>query len=148
MILQQAILKALGGAGGAGGGGAGIGGAISAGIGWLGSLHSGGMAGTGMPRYGMDSWFVNAPRYHDGVVVGLKPDEVPSILQRGEEVLAKNDARNAMNGGKSSSPQHIQVINGIDHESIVRQGLAAPSNTKVILNMMRANKGAIKTALA
>jgi hypothetical protein len=35
----------------------------------------------------------------------------------------------------------------MDHESIVREGLNAPSNTKVILNMIRANRGAVKQAL-
>jgi hypothetical protein len=171
MILKQTLLNALG-QGGPGGGvsggvanwvsslfGAGASSAASAAIPMAASsgtadaiiaglLHAGGMAGSGTPRLAMDGWFRNAPRYHQGAVAGLQPDEIPAILQHGEEVLAKNDARNAMNGGKQSNPQHIQVINGIDHESIVRQGLAAPSNTKVILNMMRANKGAIRTALA
>jgi hypothetical protein len=77
---------------------------------------------------------------------GLDQNEVPAILERGEEILARNNPRNAMNGGGQTT-QHIQVVNAIDHESIVRHGLAAPANTKIILNMMRQNKLAIKAAL-
>ena len=113
----------------------------------LGALHMGGMAGSGIPRQAMASWFENAPRYHTGGVVGLQQNEVPAILQRGEEVLAKQDSRNRANGG-GSSPQHIQVVNAVDHESVVRQGLQAPSNTKVILNLIRANRTGVKAALA
>jgi hypothetical protein len=145
MIIKAQILKALqateSGAGGIGGG-------ISGFVGMMaGAQHSGGMAGTGVPRRVMRGWFDNAPRYHAGGMVGIAQNEVPAILQRGEEVLARNDARNAANGGKQSTPQHIQVINGIDHESIVAAGLNAPSNTKTILNMIRANRGAVKQAL-
>jgi hypothetical protein len=147
MIIQAQILKLLQATEGASGTG-GIGGGISSAVGWLaGAHHSGGMAGTGVPRNVMREWFDNAPRYHAGGMVGLSQNEIPAILQRGEEVLARNDARNAANGGKQSTPQHIQVVNAVDHESIVRMGLAAPSNTKVILNLIRANKGAVKTAL-
>jgi hypothetical protein len=74
----------------------------------------------------MREWFDNAPRYHAGGMVGLTPNEIPAILQRGEEVLARSNARNAANGGNQSSSQHIQVISGL----------------------IRANKGAVRTALA
>jgi hypothetical protein len=133
-------------AGGAGGDStAGIIGSVVSGMAT--ASHSGGMAGFGVPRQIHEAYFHNAPRMHSGGMVGIDQNEVPAILQRGEEVLAKNDARNAMNGGKTSSPQHIQVVNAIDHESVVRQGLQAPSNTKVVLNMIRANRNSIKAAL-
>ncbi len=146
MIVQAQILKALQaleGSSGTGGAGGIISGLVKAGV-----SHSGGMAGAGLPRLAMHEWFNNAPRYHGGGVVGLDQNEIPAILQRGEEVLSRNDARNAMNGGKQSTPQHIAVYNGFDHESMVRQGLSAPSNQKVILNMIRANKNSVKAALA
>jgi Tape measure protein len=139
MIIQAQILKALQGTG--------IGSGISGLVGAATVSHMGGMAGAGVPRRVMSQWFENAPRYHSGGVAGLDQNEVPAILQRGEEVLSKNDARNAANGGKQSTPQHIQVVNAMDHESIVREGLNAPSNTKVILNMIRANRGAVRQAL-
>jgi hypothetical protein len=153
MILQANILKAIQAAEGVAGSGVGgsvggIGGTVSGLVGLATASHTGGMAGAGVPRQIHAAYFSNAPRLHAGGLPGLSPNEVPAILQRGEEVLARNDARNAMNGGKTSTMQHIQVVNAIDHESVVRQGLQAPSNTKVVLNMIRANRQSIKAALA
>lgn len=176
MILKQTILNALGfGAGGTGGGIAGlISNGISslmgtgAAAGAAGSaaatastssavdealaftFHSGGRVG---PGAGPGRWVPadairTARRFHSGGQVGLKPDETAIIAQNGEHILSRNQVAAAMNGGNGShAPQHIQVINGIDHEDIVRQGLGAPSNTKVILNMIRANRGAVNQAL-
>lgn len=173
MILKQTILNALGfGAGGTGGGIAGL---ISNGISSLMgagtapalastavttnsavdealavTFHSGGRVG---PGAGPGRWVPadairTARRFHSGGQVGLKPDETAIIAQNGEHILSRQQVANAMNGGGGShAPQHIQVINGIDHEDIVRQGLGAPSNTKVILNMIRANRGAVNQAL-
>jgi len=54
-------------------------------------LHTGGIAGNGgSGRYLRDMRiFEDAPRYHSGGTIGLKPDEVPAILQRGERVLPR-----------------------------------------------------------
>ena len=37
--------------------------------------------------------FAGAPRLHAGGWAGLAPDEVPAILQRGERVLSRREAR-------------------------------------------------------
>lgn len=54
-------------------------------------LHNGGIAGQGgSSRYLRDmSMFANAPRYHNGGVAGLKPNEVPAVLLKGERVLPR-----------------------------------------------------------
>lgn len=83
----------FGGGFGMGGGGGGLfGGSIIPGI-----LHSGGVAGSdgyGHGRaFGANTW-ANAPRYHNGGVAGLRPNEVPAILERGERVIPANQ-----NGG-------------------------------------------------
>lgn len=75
--------------GGLGGGGGGLfGGAIIPGI-----LHQGGVAGRdgyGHGRAVSLGVFSGAQRYHDGgVVAGLRPGEVPAILQKGEVVIPK-----------------------------------------------------------
>ena len=44
----------------------------------------------------------NATRYHSGGIAGLRPNEVPTILERGEEVITKSDVRHRMNGGIES----------------------------------------------
>lgn len=57
-------------------------------------LHDGGIAGRdGAPSLAPAYAFVGAPRLHDGGVAGLRHDEVPAILQRGERVLSRREAR-------------------------------------------------------
>ncbi len=173
MILKTELLNALG-YGGAGGGG-GLPGGIS---GFIASLFGGGSAsiaatgaaaagtdtgvlastisafhsggnvspGAGIQRIISAAHFQFAPRYHGGGMAGLQPNEMPAILEKGERVLSR--AQVAAGVGGQQSQQHIQVINGIDHEDIVRKGLGAPGNTKVILNMIRANRSSVRQALA
>lgn len=174
MILKQSILNALGGGGNGqvGGIAKGIGSFVSglfapaagAAAGAAGSaatsaatsgavdeavafmFHTGGHVGSGgQGRSVAASVFNNARRMHTGGVVGLKPNELPIIAEKGEQVLTRQQQTQR---GTGQQAQHIQVINGIDHEDIVRKGLGAPSNTRVILNMIRANKGAVNQALA
>jgi hypothetical protein len=55
--------------------------------------HSGGMVGAGAPmRMVPVEAFTGAPRMHTGGWAGLRPDEVPAILQRGERVLNRREA--------------------------------------------------------
>jgi hypothetical protein len=70
---------------------------FSQGSGLLGSIfsrlfHDGGLVGAGgtgrMVPIGI---IASAPRFHDGAY--LRPDEVPAILQRGERVLSRKEAR-------------------------------------------------------
>jgi hypothetical protein len=57
-------------------------------------LHAGGIAGgAGRQRLVPALAFVGAPRLHGGGVAGLRPDEVPAILQRGERVLSRAETR-------------------------------------------------------
>lgn len=56
-------------------------------------FHSGGMVGTGGPGRMVPAMaFANAPRMHNGGWAGLRSDEVPAILQRGERVLSRREA--------------------------------------------------------
>src|SRR5690606_30695029 len=66
----------------------------------------GGVVGSAplMSRSGLSpAIFAGAPRYHTGTVVGLRSDEQAAILQKGEEVLAKNNPRNILNGGAAAN---------------------------------------------
>ena len=47
--------------------------------------------------------FAGAPRYHEGGIAGLKPGEVPAILQKGEVVLPKGM------GARQQAPQQITI---------------------------------------
>ena len=71
----------------------------------LGSLagaffHQGGVVGAGgVPRRVPALAFAGAPRLHEGGVLGLRSNEVPAVLERGEEVLTRDDPRHQRNGG-------------------------------------------------
>jgi lambda family phage tail tape measure protein len=57
-------------------------------------FHEGGEVGGSAPQRRMPAYvFANAPRYHTGGVAGLKPGEIPAILERGEVVLPKDGTR-------------------------------------------------------
>lgn len=147
MILKQAILNALMAA--SGGGGGFVGGIISAFGGTAaGVQHTGGIAGDAgnVSRTVSPAWFLNAVRYHSGGVAGLKPDEVPTILQKGEEVLTESDPRHRNNGG-AAAQSSVKIVNAIDAGSFVSAGVEDKQGQKAILNFIRANRGAVKSAL-
>jgi lambda family phage tail tape measure protein len=75
---------------------------------WLASwFHEGGIVGESLvARRPVDaSVFLNAPRYHTGGYLGLKPDEMPAILQRGERVLSRSQVAAGL--GQSRSPVNV-----------------------------------------
>lgn len=155
MIVQAEILQAFGldskGTTGSGATGA----VASAVMSYVGTLfHDGGVVGQGggTSRMTNPAWFNGAPRFHTGGIPGLHPSEVPAILQKGEEVLTRNDPRHILNGGGAggSGPtvNHVKVINAIDSGSVVSEGMNTPSGTQAIINVIRANKHAVKQVLA
>jgi hypothetical protein len=73
--------------------------------------------------------FANAPRMHSGGWAGLRPDEVPAILQRGERVLSKREAAAT---GSATAPTVKVTIMARDAESF-RQ-----SRTQVAADIARA----------
>jgi phage-related minor tail protein len=76
--------------------------------------HAGGMVGiSGHTRSVPAAVFAGAPRLHGGGSVGpagawagLRPDEVPTILQRGERVLSRADIAR---GGASRTPVAVTL---------------------------------------
>ncbi|RMH50473.1 MAG: phage tail tape measure protein [Alphaproteobacteria bacterium] len=63
-------------------------------------LHAGGVAGGPAPTRMVPAMaFAGAPRMHSGGWAGLRPDEVPAILQRGERVLSRREAQAYGAGG-------------------------------------------------
>ncbi|MDR9451659.1 MAG: hypothetical protein RI637_10620, partial [Acidimicrobiia bacterium] len=148
MIIQQLIFNAIsGGTSGGGGGGwlSGVVGNVSGA-----QYHDGGVVGTGGDsRMVNPLWFTNAMRYHSGGIAGLKPNEVPSVLEKGEEVLTRDDPRHKANGGGGNNqPLSVKVVNAIDSASVVSEGLNTSGGQKSILNFMRANKKQIKSVLS
>lgn len=117
---------------------AGAAGAISAGL-----KHGGGMVGQGTLRAVDPLVFAGAPRYHSGGMVGLKPGEVPAILQTGEEVLSRADPRNAANGGGNGGGSGYRIVNVLD-PALVSNYLESSSGEKTILNVIQRNPSQVR----
>ncbi|WP_444453253.1 phage tail tape measure C-terminal domain-containing protein [Rhodobacter capsulatus] len=112
--LANVLAGALGGAGG-----------IFANI-----LHAGGTVGAAGPGRMIPALaFANAPPLHSGGWAGLRPDEVPAILQRGERVLSRREAAAT---GNATAPTVNVTIMARDAESF-RQ-----SRTQVAADIARA----------
>jgi len=75
------------------------------------SAHTGGVAGalatrrTGVPAYA----FAGAARFHGGGIPGLRSDEIPVIVQRGEVILTADQARAL--GGRGPSSVEVRIDN-------------------------------------
>lgn len=110
--------------------------ALSAGIGRLGSVfagvfHDGGVVGHSAPmRLAPAAAFAGAHRYHGGGVAGLRPDEVPAILQRGERVLSRRET-STLDRERGGSGVNVTIV-ARDAESF-RQ-----SRTQVAADIARA----------
>lgn len=142
MIVKQAVFNMISKIGGGSGG---LGGLIMKGVGKL--YHTGGIVGSGSgpSRSISPAAFAAAPRYHEGGIAGLMPGEVPAILKRGEEVLTEGDPRHAANGGAMGGDSTI--INAIDAPSFIEEALKNSRGGKAILNYIRANPSAVRSAL-
>jgi hypothetical protein len=115
--IANALSGALGGAGG-----------LLAGV-----LHAGGVVGSSGPSRMVPSLaFAGAPRLHAGGWAGLAPDEVPAILQRGERVLSRREARDYGRAEPGAAPVVNVTIMTRDAESF-RQ-----SRTQVAADIARA----------
>jgi GH24 family phage-related lysozyme (muramidase)/uncharacterized protein with PIN domain len=113
---KNGLFSGLGG-GGTGGGGL-FGGVIIPGI-----LHSGGVAGSdgyGHGRAFSASTWAGATRYHSGGIAGLRPGEVPAILEKGEVVLPNSGVLSAPGGG-GSNDLTVNIHNAPEGEHQVRQ---------------------------
>jgi len=89
--------------------------ALSGSLGNLGSifapvLHAGGMVGSGAPQRMVPAMaFAGAPRMHSGGWAGLRPDEVPAILQKGERVLSRRETAQYGTGSAQNITINIQT---------------------------------------
>jgi len=114
--LTSAVSGALGGAGG-----------IFADI-----LHAGGTVGMPGPSRMVPAMaFAAAPRMHSGGMAGLRHDEVPAILQRGERVLSRREAAGYGARGDGGTTVNVTIM-ARDAESF-RQ-----SRTQVAADIARA----------
>ena len=72
--------------------------------------HAGGIVGlSGHTRQVPAMAFAGAPRMHSGGWAGLRPDEVPTILQRGERVLNRREAADYGRGGSAGAGITVNI---------------------------------------
>lgn len=110
-------------------------------------FHTGGVVGRGKAggKKVNPLVFEGAVRYHSGGIAGLAPNEVPAVLQKGEEVITKNDPRHRDNANSSSSnQQQLTVINTFDPVEAMNLALASSSGRKVLIKAMGREQRAVK----
>ena len=144
VIAKALIMRMLFG-GGEGGGFLGSGGGL---LGMLGlKFHEGGTVGSGgSPTLVSPSVFANAPRMHSGGIAGLRSDEVPAILQRGEVVVPKNASQGGASSGAAGDNYSI-TIQAVDAQSFVKmlQGNKGTIESLIVNGLQRG--GALRTAV-
>lgn len=146
MIIKQAIFNALKGTS--------FGNFLGIGAG-----HTGGRVGSKMVGGGNQLRQVNpmafagAMRMHSGGIVGLRPNEVPIIAERGENIQTADDpfhpnnlASTLASGGGNSGPMMTKIVNAIDAPSFLAAALQSEIGERVLLNWLRANPDAVSAA--
>ncbi|MFZ3582165.1 phage tail tape measure C-terminal domain-containing protein [Loktanella sp. DJP18] len=110
IAIRQAILGPLANAmSGVFGGGTGV---------LAGVFHQGGIVGQPSPMRAVPALaFAGAPRMHTGGWAGLRPDEVPAILQRGERVLSRREVAAGAGAGQGRGVQVVMNITTPDANS-------------------------------
>jgi hypothetical protein len=151
MIIQQAILNAMRSFGFPGAGGVGVG------VGHTGGVVGGVRAGSGNSTRSVNpAIFANAMRAHTGGVPGLRPGEVPLIVEQNEEILTRDDPRHVLNGGLAAAASggdsqggavNVRNVNVFNSEDMLEQALRSRVGEKVFLNFVRDNPNAIQAAL-
>jgi tape measure domain-containing protein len=120
---------------GGGGGSGGIGGFVSK---LFNLKHAGGLVETAAPRVRLPALaFAGAPRLHDGGVLGLRPDEIPIIARRGEEVLTEDDPRHVRNRGAGVNVQ--MTVMTPDAGSFLRSKGQIAAELQIALSRARRN---------
>lgn len=93
--------------------------------------------------------FAGAQRFHRGGLPGLKPNEVATILKKGEEVVTENDPRHVANGGMQAgaSEMNFTNVNVFDTEEVAGHVMAARATGVALLNFFGRNSSTIKQRL-
>lgn len=112
-----------------------------------GLFHDGGVVGQSARTITVNPLaFASAVRYHTGGIAGLQSNEVPAVLQKGEEVLTRNDPRHRNNGGGSASNNsggNFTSIVVMD-PNFVPDAMSGQSGSKIVIQIIRDNADAIR----
>jgi tape measure protein len=119
----------------------------SADTGQFGALfHTGGIVGGGKTagKKVNPLVFAGAVRYHSGGIAGLAPNEVPAVLQKGEEVLTKNDPRHRNNQSGNGDSEPLTIINTFDPMDTLQKALASSKGRKILVQAVGREQKVIK----
>ncbi|MBI5940055.1 MAG: phage tail length tape measure family protein [Caulobacterales bacterium] len=112
-----------------------------------GTFHTGGVVAGGRPGRMLPAQvWANARRFHNGGLPGLRPNEVATILEKGEEVVTSDNPRHVGNGGGRRGD--VKVVNVFNPADVLEQALGTTAGERVLVNYVRQNKAAFKAALA
>lgn len=124
--------------------------AVGVGVG-AGVAHGGAVVGgsLGHSRSVTPAVFAAAARYHTGGIAGLRPNEIPIIAERGEEILTRSDPRHRANGGLGGAGGDVAVKNVVVYNAAeaLERGFSDKRGEKVFFAFLRANSGAVKQAI-
>lgn len=130
---------------------------VSAGAAVAGAAHTGGIAGRlTMKKSNVNpAVFANATRLHSGGVAGLSANEVPVILEEGEEVLTKQDPRHRDNGGMTgkgegdsgSMATPVFNVQPVLSEAAVLDAMKGSQGQKLLIVHIARNPTAFRQAL-
>lgn len=111
-------------------------------------LHEGGIAGGVTRRRALSPFaFAGAIRYHSGGIAGLRPNEVPAILQKGEEVITRGDPRHRNNtGGGGSGGNSLSQILAIGDREIA-SAMKGAAGEEVWVTHLRRNRETVRQML-
>lgn len=91
--------------------------------------------------------FVGAPKYHNGGIAGLAPDERAAILKKNEEVLTEDDPRHRFNGGtrQKSGGEGLaaRAVLAVGDEQIAAAMMGSPGE-EVVMFHLRRNRATVK----
>lgn len=110
------------------------------------AFHTGGVVGQGGTPRPVGAWqadWSRAPRYHNGSVIGLAPDEQAAILKHGEEVLSADNPRNIMRGGGQASGINIRNVL-VDDPRRIPEAMSGSVGERVIVQTLVRNAATIR----
>lgn len=109
-------------------------------------FHTGGIVGGGKTagKKVNPLVFNGAVRYHSGGIAGLAPNEVPAVLQKGEEVLTKNDPRHRNNQSGNGGSEPLTIINTFDPMDTLQKALASSKGRKILVQAVGREQKVIK----
>ena len=69
---------------------------------------------------------------------------MPSVLEKGEEVLTRDDPRHILNGGGNKGPSSIRLIAVDDQRAATAEALKTPEGQQAMIVAMRQQLPTIK----